>query len=88
MNAGIHCYPLGLSTRRGFAVMKWFKDIHDRRIRLTSEREEHIEDSHPEMSGQIDRIQDVLVDPDVIVRSRTDPSVELFYRPLWSYARY
>ena len=60
--------------------MRRFRDIHDRRIRLTSEREEHIKDSHPEMSGQIGKIQDVLVDPDVIVRSRTDPSVELFYR--------
>lgn len=33
--------------------MKWFNDILDRRIRLTSERQEHIETDHPEMSGQI-----------------------------------
>ena len=60
--------------------MKWFKDIHNRQIRLTNERWEHIEVDHPEMSGQIDRIQETLLNPDVIVRSRTDSEVELFYR--------
>ena len=60
--------------------MKWFRDIHNRQIRLTDERLEHIEVDHPEMSGQIDRIQETLLNPDIIVRSRTDPDVELFYR--------
>jgi hypothetical protein len=60
--------------------MRWFKDIHDRRIRLTDERQEHIETDHPEMSGQIDKIQETLLRPNMIVRSRTDPEVELFYR--------
>ncbi len=60
--------------------MKWFKDIHNRRIRLTDERQEHIEVDHPEMYGQIDKIQDILSNPDIIVRSRTDPEVELFHR--------
>jgi len=60
--------------------MKWFKDIFNRRIRLTFERQEHIELDHPEMFGQIGKIQDALANPDVIVRSRTDPDVELFYR--------
>jgi hypothetical protein len=32
------------------------------------------------MSGQIDKIQDTLASPDVIVKSRTDPHVELFYQ--------
>lgn len=40
--------------------MKWFKDIHNRRIRLTDERQEHIEVDNPEMYGQIDKIQDIL----------------------------
>jgi len=35
---------------------------------------------HPEMLGQIDRIEHTLLKPDTIVRSRTDPQVELFYR--------
>ncbi|HID26412.1 MAG TPA: hypothetical protein EYP22_00975 [Methanosarcinales archaeon] len=60
--------------------MKWFKDIHNRRIRLTDERQEHIETDHPEMSGHIDKIQETVLNPDIIVRSRTDPDVELFYR--------
>ncbi len=60
--------------------MKWFEDVYTRRIRLTYERQEHIESTHPEMLGQIVRIQDTLMSPDVVVRSKTDPDVELFYR--------
>jgi len=60
--------------------MKWFRDFSNRQIRLTEERQEHIEADHPEMAGQIDKIQDTLLNPDVIVRSRTDLNVELFYR--------
>jgi hypothetical protein len=60
--------------------MKWFKDIHDRQIRLTDERLKHIENEHPEMSGQLDKIRETLLNPDKIIRSRTDPDVELFYR--------
>ncbi len=60
--------------------MKWFKDIHNRQIRLTFERQEHIEVDHPEMSRQIDKIQNTLGCPDMIVKSRTDYDVELFYR--------
>lgn len=61
------------------AIMKWFKDIHSRQIRLSSERQDHIEVDHLEMSGQIDKIEETLASPDVIVKSRTDPDVELFY---------
>jgi len=60
--------------------MKWFKDNHDRHIRLTDERQEHIEADHPEMFRQIDKIHDTLLNPDITVRSRTDPDIELFYR--------
>ena len=60
--------------------MKWFKDIHDRQIRLTDERIEHIEVDHPEMFGQIKKIEDTLQNPDIIIKSRTDSDVELFYR--------
>lgn len=60
--------------------MKWFKDVYDRQVRLTNERQEHIEADHPEMPGQIDKIQNTLLNPDMIVRSRIDPEVELFYR--------
>ncbi|MDD1745013.1 MAG: hypothetical protein LUQ20_04285 [Candidatus Methanoperedens sp.] len=60
--------------------MKWFKDLRNRQIRFTIERLQHIELDHPEMSGQIGKIQETLINPDVIVNSRTDPDVELFYR--------
>lgn len=32
------------------------------------------------MSGQIERVKDVLLNPDRIIRSQTDSDVELFYR--------
>ncbi len=59
-------------------------DVHDRRFRLTPERWTHIR-SHPEHdAGTLDRIEATLAEPDLIVRSRTDPGVEVFYR---HYAR-
>lgn len=60
--------------------IKWFKDVHNRLIRLTNERQQHIEADHPEMFRQIDKIQDTLVNPDTVIRSKTAPDVELFYR--------
>lgn len=60
--------------------MKWLEDIHNRQIRLTNERQQHIEADHPEMFRQIEKIQDTLLKPDMIVKSRTDSEVELFYR--------
>jgi hypothetical protein len=55
-------------------------DIHGRLVRLTEERLQHIETDHPEMSSQLNRITETLLEPDSIVRSRTDSEVELFYR--------
>ncbi|MDP8238029.1 MAG: hypothetical protein P9X24_02980 [Candidatus Hatepunaea meridiana] len=60
--------------------MKWFNDVLSRRIRLTDERQWHIENTHPEMAGQIDRIEKTLLEPERIVRSITDSDIELFYR--------
>lgn len=47
---------------------------------MTDERPQHLETDHPEMVGQTPRIAETLADPDRIVRSRTDATVELFYR--------
>jgi methyl coenzyme M reductase subunit C-like uncharacterized protein (methanogenesis marker protein 7) len=47
---------------------------------LTDGRWEPIEVDHPEMNGQLERIRDTLLNPDIIVRSKTDREVELFYR--------
>jgi DNA-directed RNA polymerase specialized sigma54-like protein len=60
--------------------MKWLYDIFKRKVRLTDERIEHIENDHPEMSGQIDKIEETLALPDVIIRSKVDTEVELFSR--------
>jgi hypothetical protein len=60
--------------------MLWFEDVYKRRIRLTDERQEHIESDHPEMSDQIAKVRETLLNPDIIVRSKTDPEAELFYR--------
>lgn len=57
-----------------------FEDIHNRQIRLSFERMEHIEFDHPEMGGQVGKIHVTLINPDMIVRSKTDTDVELFYR--------
>jgi hypothetical protein len=57
-----------------------FQDIRNRAIRLTDERLQHPETDHPEMAGQIARIAETLADPDRIIRSRTDATVELSYK--------
>ncbi len=60
--------------------MKYFEDLFNRNIRLTDERLEHLEFDHPEMSGQIDKIAETLQNPEIVIRSRSDSEVELFYR--------
>ena len=60
--------------------MKLLIDFRGRIIRLTEERENHIEVDHPEMVGQIERINETLKNPNIVVRSNVDLEVELFYR--------
>jgi len=60
--------------------MKRFTDIHQRQVRFEDERHEHIQSEHPEMFGQVGRIEETLLEPDIVIRSRTDSEVELFYR--------
>lgn len=60
--------------------MQLFKDVHNRAIQLTEERRLHLETEHPEMTGQVPRIAETLANPDAIVRSKTDRTVELFYK--------
>ncbi len=45
---------------------------------MTDERLRHLEIDHPEMAGQMSRIAETLDDPDRMVRSRTEATVELF----------
>lgn len=56
------------------------QDIWKRSIRLTDERLNHLATDHPEMQDQISKIVETMGDPDRIIRSSTDPQVELFYK--------
>lgn len=60
--------------------MRHFEDVKGRAIRLTDERLIHLETQHPEMSGQLDRISETIRFPDRVVRSKTDSTVEFFYK--------
>ena len=60
--------------------MVYLVDMSGRKIRFTDERAKHVGSDHPEMDGQISKITETLSGPDYIVRSRTDPDVELFYK--------
>ncbi len=55
--------------------MKIHFDINERKIRLTDEREEHLLEVHPEINGQIDKIQETLEIPDKIIKSKTDNNI-------------
>lgn|SRR6266498_5235799 len=46
--------------------MKIVKSVADVPIRLTTERIEHIERRHPEMSGEEERILEVVTSPDYV----------------------
>ena len=60
--------------------MPLLTDIHNRSMRLTAERRQHLETAHPEMADHIARVTETLANPDTIVRSRTEAMVELFYK--------
>jgi hypothetical protein len=58
--------------------MIFFKDIYERKVRLSDERYAHLLSDHPDMEGQMDKVQETLLIPEKVVRSRTDSQVELF----------
>ena len=61
--------------------MTRYDDVHGRSLRLTEERLHHnIQTAHPELADALDYLTPTLQHPDRIVRSRTDDTVELFYR--------
>jgi hypothetical protein len=71
---------LGVSQKINLNSLRYLVDIHSRKIRLTQERHDHIVNDHPEMSEQIDNLNNTLLNPDIIIKSKTDENVELFYR--------
>ena len=56
-----------------------FTEKFGRTVRLTEERQAHIE-QRKEMIGQIKRVQEALRDPDVVRRSQRDSTVYLYYK--------
>ncbi len=60
--------------------MMIFEDYKGRSIRLSDERLYHLETQHPEMINQLERISEILMGPDRVIQSRTDETVELFYK--------
>jgi hypothetical protein len=57
-----------------------FQDFYGRIIKLSEERLQHLESHHPEMLNQIERIRETLLQPDEVVGTLVDPTVELFHR--------
>jgi hypothetical protein len=56
-----------------------FKDVWKHSVSLTEERNVHLLE-HPEMRGQEDKLAETLVKPDIVIRSRSDGTIRLFYR--------
>ncbi len=54
-------------------------DFKQNNIRLTDERLDHIKE-HPEMAANIEKIHDVLLSPDIVVKSRSDEESRLYYK--------
>jgi hypothetical protein len=58
--------------------MKTLTDCFGNKVRLTGERLAHILE-HPEMAGMAANIEQVLSQPQLVRRSRSDAAVRLFY---------
>jgi hypothetical protein len=54
-------------------------DYSGRKIRLTQERLHHLL-QHPEMQGQVDRLEETLAQPEFVVSTVVDPSVLVYHR--------
>jgi hypothetical protein len=48
-------------------------------IRLTDERLNHIKE-HPEMSNNSEKINETLMNPDIVIKSKSDEEAKLYYR--------
>jgi len=59
--------------------MIYLSDHEGGQIRLSDERRSHILE-HPEMVGLDAEIGMTVRDPEIVLRSRTDESVRLYYR--------
>jgi uncharacterized protein YuzE len=57
-------------------------DYAGNNIRLTDERLAHIKE-HPEMFMHADKINETLINPDAVVKSRSDGEANLYYKRYW-----
>ncbi len=55
------------------------RDYRQRSVRLTEERWRHVLE-HPEMTGQLERVAETLLHPDLVVATILDPSVLAYHR--------
>ena len=55
------------------------RDIWQNEVQLTEERLAHLLE-HPEMSGQENKLAETLLEPDIVIQSRSDETVRLFHR--------
>lgn len=61
-------------------VVRRFTDERGYEVRLTDERLRHILRRHPEMAYQMHRFAETLAKPDAVRASKSNPTVELYYR--------
>ena len=59
--------------------MKFLDDCFGQKVRLTDERLAHILE-HPEMASMAAEVEQVLHQPQLVRRSRSDTAVRLFYQ--------
>jgi hypothetical protein len=60
-------------------VEKVYTDVLGREIRFTKERYDYIVQFHPEILRYIETVDITLGNPEFIIQSNTDNTVELFY---------
>ena len=60
--------------------MRHFTDERGNEVRLSDERLRHILRRHPEMAFQTHRFTETLANPDTVSPSRSNPTVQLYYR--------
>jgi hypothetical protein len=72
--------PLDVIVGRVLGEAVLLRDLYDRQIRFSMERQQHIERDHPEMIARLEKIKETLLSPDQILQSHTDDAVELFSR--------
>jgi len=56
-----------------------FKTVIGKTVELTEERKDHLLEEHPELLEHFGKLKGVLLNPDEIRISKTDPQVLLFY---------